>query len=118
MYFLKSCKIIGISISLDSIKPYYLYSTAHEKSPNHLAICFLIEKDLDNLKLSINTDELVANKGTSRSGTFIDIEELKRGQIGPIEEWSRVILSKLFGIEIEFENEQLAIPFSFVDSFA
>ena len=108
---------LGISISLDSIKPYYLYSTAHEKSTNHLAICFLIEKDLDNLKLSINTDELLTNKGTSKSGTFIDIEELKRGQIGPFEEWSKIILSKLFGAEIEFQNEQMAIPFSFDDRF-
>lgn len=104
---------LGISISLDSIKPYYLYSMDHEKSINHLAVCFLIEKDLDNLKLSINTDELVTNKGTSRSGTFIDIEKLKHGPFAPTEKWSQIILSKLFGIEVEFENEQLTLQFSF-----
>ncbi len=33
---------LGISVSLDGLSPYYIYSTAHEKSLNHLAICFLI----------------------------------------------------------------------------
>lgn len=107
---------LGISVSLNDLKPYYIYSTAHERSKNHLAVCFLIEKDLDGLKLSIDSYELMQNKGPSKSGTFMDIKKLCISEYMPSEEWSQLILSYLFNIQIESINqtEQLSLD-SFED---
>ncbi len=102
---------LGISVSLDGLTPYYIYSTAHEKSLNHLAVCFLIEKDVEGLKLSIDSYELVQNKGTSKSGTFMNLREITLPENIPTEEWSRLILSELFKIDAPIENhgEQLTL---------
>lgn len=102
---------LGISVSLDGLTPYYIYSTAHEKSLNHLAVCFLIEKDVEGLKLSIDSYELVQNKGTSKSGTFMNLREITLPENIPTEEWSRLILSELFKIDVPIENhgEQLTL---------
>ncbi|MEF9922853.1 MAG: hypothetical protein RR769_08025 [Anaerovoracaceae bacterium] len=102
---------LGIAVSLNEIKPFYIYSTAHEKSLNHLAVCFLIEKDLDGLKLSIDSYELVQNKGTSKSGTFMNLADISASENIPSEEWSRLILANIFGVSMKIESlgEQLTL---------
>lgn len=105
---------LGISISLDDIKPFYIYSISHVKSENHLAICFIIERDLDGLKLAINTDELMQNKGNSISGTYVNIDEFRKGNI-LVEDWSRNILLNVFDVSVERQNEQIAFHYSFSD---
>lgn len=89
---------IDILVSINEVQPHYIYSTAYDKSKNHLAICFLIEKELDDLKLSIDSHELILNKGTSRSGTFMSLDEIRNSKDLFAEEWSQLILSKLFDI--------------------
>ena len=70
---------------------------------------------MNGLKLAINSEELVKSKGGSRSGTYVKIEDFKEGKIGPIEEWSRLILSEVFNVTVQTHHEQLSIPYSFED---
>lgn len=89
---------LGVSISLDDINPYYIYTTDHPNSKQHLAICFLIEIDIDGLQLSIDSYELVQKRGTSKSGTFVSIHNFENPNYAPIESWTRLILKEIFNI--------------------
>ncbi|MGL4393152.1 MAG: hypothetical protein ACRCSK_06935 [Fusobacteriaceae bacterium] len=90
---------LGISIALDNIIPYYIYSTIPEKSSQHLAICFLIERDLEGLKLNLDPYELVQHKGKSKSGEFLFLKDIK--ELTPIEPWSKIILETIFNIDFK-----------------
>ena len=87
---------LGLSVCLDDINPQFIYSTDYKKSRNHLPVCFIIEKDLDSLSLSINSDELMQNRGKSKSGLFISVDKFRTEEYSPVEPWSRFILSTIF----------------------
>lgn len=84
---------IGISLSLDESQPFFIY-TPIGKSAKHVAICFVIQLDINNLKLKLDAYELTQRTGKTKSGTFVDVSEI----IDPIEyeEWSIEILNKVF----------------------
>ncbi len=85
---------LGLSISLDHINPFYIYSSSHSKSKNHLSVCFLIEKDIEGLCLSINPYELVQKRGSSKSGSLVSIDVFKTPEYAPVESWTRLVLRK------------------------
>lgn len=104
--FLSVCRItlkreikeeIGISIALKDVTPFYLYTPTNDRSKKHLAVCFVIPIDEDGIKLRLDPQELVLNKGKSKSGKFLDLEELQ--QHDDFEEWSRVILEQCFDVQ-------------------
>lgn len=93
---------IGISIALNNIEPFFLYSDKSTRSKNHIAVCFIISVDEDDIKLSLDPQELVLNKGKSKSGRFLPIDEIATEDL---EDWSKKILSYCFKIntpQIEF----------------
>ena len=89
---------IGISVALDEIIPLYIYTPTNEISSRHLAVCFLVSIDEDGLKLHLDPQELILNKGRSKSGRFFSLLELA-GE-SDYEEWSKEILRYCFDIEI------------------
>ena len=70
----------------------------NEISSRHLAVCFLVSIDEDGLKLHLDPQELILNKGRSKSGRFFSLLELA-GE-SDYEEWSKEILRYCFDIEI------------------
>lgn len=97
---------IGISIALNEIEPFFIYSEDNDKSKKHLAVCFFVMVDEDGIKLRLDSQELVLNKGKSKSGRFLDIKEvLKEAEL---ERWSRIILKTCFETGLQ-KNQQLSI---------
>lgn len=76
------------------------------KAKKHLAVCFFVMVDEDGIKLRLDSQELVLNKGKSKSGRFLDIKEvLKEAEL---ERWSRIILKTCFETGLQ-KNQQLSI---------
>ena len=97
---------IGISIALDEIVPFYIYTPTNERSRKHLAVCFFVSIDEDGLKLRLDSQELVLNKGKSKSGKFLPLLELAAES--DYEEWSVEILKHCFNIEVS-NNTQASL---------
>lgn len=88
---------LGISLSFDEIEPHLIYTPDSPKSKKHLAVCFLVEKnDIEDLRLRIDEEELILNRGSSKSGTFQDIAELVKKEGDHFEPWSIEIANNLF----------------------
>jgi len=96
---------VGISIALNEIAPFYIYSTNTDRSKHHLAICFVLEVDEEGLALHLDPQELILGRGKSKSGKFLKLEELQNER--ELEHWSKIILEICFSGEIE--NKQFSI---------
>lgn len=97
---------IGISIALDEIVPFYIYTPTNERSRKHLAVCFLVSIEEDGLKLHLDSQELILNKGKSKSGKFLPLRELAAES--DYEEWSVEILKYCFNVEVS-NNTQASL---------
>jgi len=98
---------LGISIAIDDIIPFIIYTPNTPKSKKHIGVCFFVETDIDDIKLKIDEKELILNRGKSESGHFLDISELKLKDSRFFEAWSIEILKQFFNIEIKsIQNEQ------------
>lgn len=95
---------IGISIALNDVEPFFIYTEDNEKSMRHLAVCFLVKLDEDGIKLRLDSQELVLNKGKSKSGRFLDIKEVLDLDL---EMWSKIILNECFSDKFG-KNQQLS----------
>lgn len=94
---------IGIAIALDNIKPFFIYSNDSNISTKHLALCFVATVDEDSIKLRLDSQELVLNKGKSKSGKLVDLDEI---QSYDLEDWSAQILKNYFNIN---KNGQISL---------
>ena len=98
---------IGISIALDGIQPFCIYTPSTPTSKKHMAICFIVDVD-KSIKLRLDPHELVLNKGTSKSGKFVSIDDISSCSL---ENWSTTILNDILGINIIKPKElQMSIP--------
>ena len=97
---------IGISLALNEIEPFMIYSKDNPKSKLHLAVCFFVLLDDEGVKLRLDPQELVQNKGKSKSGRFMSIEEICNET--ELESWSKTILDVCFGVSLE-QNYQISI---------
>lgn len=89
---------IGLSIALEEITPFYIYTPDSDVSARHIAVCFVVElDDLDNLRLTIDPYELTQNKGKSKSGTIQLISDLVNMSSDEFESWSHEIVRRCFG---------------------
>lgn len=86
---------IGISISFDEVKPFFVYCPTSDKSKKHIAICFVIAIDDTVIKLKMDSTELVQNKGRSKSGKFTSLDKIHELEL---EDWSKAILQHFFKI--------------------
>lgn len=94
---------IGISVALNNITPFYIYTINNDRSCRHLAVCFLIPVDEDSIKLHLDSHELVLNKGKSKSGRFLSLDDIVKED--SFEDWSKEILRHCFNIE-PLDNKQ------------
>lgn len=94
---------IGISIALNKITPTLIYSKKSDSSLKHLAVCFFISVDEDSIKFRLDSDELISNRGKSKSGKFVKIDEILQYDL---EEWSKLILKYYFNISFD---EQMSL---------
>lgn len=97
---------IGIEVALDNTLPLWIYTPNESNSKKHIALCFLIETDVETLKLRLDSEELIQNKGTSKSGRFHKIKDIVSNDSEKFEEWSELILKTFFG-EIISKNMTL-----------
>lgn len=93
---------IGISVVISSTEPYCIYLPS-KQNKKHIAICFLISVDDMSIKLRLDSQELVLNKGTSKSGRFIEIKEVALSN--NLEDWSKMILEHSFGINCNYPEQ-------------
>jgi len=93
---------IGISIALNGIRPFYIYTPTDERSKKHLAVCFLVPVDDEGIKLRLDSNELILNKGKSKSGRFLTISEICKER--DLEQWSIMILKHCFNVKYEPRN--------------
>lgn len=91
---------IGISVALNNITPFFLYSQECKTSLKHLAVCFIVPMDETSVKLRLDSHELVLNKGKSKSGKFLALNEIENLVM---EEWSYTILSQYFNTDCEIQ---------------
>lgn len=111
--FLSVCKMtlrreikeeLGISIALNGIEPFYIYTPSNTKSKKHLAVCFLIEVNADAMKLKLDPHELILTKGKSKSGKFLKIDDIVSNY--SLEDWSITILEYCF--KVNFNHGQMS----------
>lgn len=83
---------LGIAISLDNIRPDFIYVRDGSRSDLHMAVCFLIKEKKETVKVRMESEELFTNRGKSKSGTFTtpDIEDKN------LNSWGKIILDRYF----------------------
>jgi predicted NUDIX family phosphoesterase/thymidylate kinase len=96
---------LGLSIALDDITPFIIFTPDTPKSKQHMAICFLVEED-EGVKITIDKEELVLNRGKSESGQFLSLQELSQKDGKYFESWSAEVAKHFFKIAIEPSVEQ------------
>jgi thymidylate kinase len=84
-------------ISIGNQTPFLIYSPISKKSKKHLAVCFIIEMDLENKKFKPTRDEFIHKSSTSKSGTVVRTKELN-DMVSDFEPWSLSILSFVFNL--------------------
>lgn len=95
---------INESVSICATDPILIYANDNERSRRHLAICYIVEMDLDNKQFKITSDELTMKSGTSKSGKVMTPHELVSETL---EKWTIEILDKIFKIKYNINQEEL-----------
>lgn len=92
---------IGIDIG-SAEDPRCIWVRDGSRSENHLAIVFVIERNLDHIKVAIDDDEFVRweKKGTPGTGAIID-EQGIASHYEDLDSWSRNIASVFFNLTPE-----------------
>ena len=90
---------IGESLSIQDLQPFLIYSRSGN-SKKHLAVCFVIEMDLDNKKFKLTSDEFIMKTGTTKSGQVVDIADLINDSNNKLESWSNKIMEVVFKHEV------------------
>jgi predicted NUDIX family phosphoesterase len=104
---------IGESYYPKTLDPFLIYVPNSAKSKRHLAICFIIEEDLDNKKFKLTSDEFIMKTGpNNKSGHVIDLDELLTIETR-FEEWSINILNHVFNREFHPIQPSLFEDFDF-----
>lgn len=97
---------IGESIDLHNNTPFLIYKNDNEKSKQHLAICFVVEMDLEDKRFKLTSDEFVMKTGKSKSGHVLEIKEITKGD-EKFESWSIEILKKVFSKDVSKQKNIL-----------
>ena len=95
---------INESVSICATDPILIYANDNERSRRHLAICYIVEMDLDNKQFKITSDELTMKSGTSKSGKVMTPHEVASEAL---EKWTIEILDKVFKIKCNSNQEEL-----------
>lgn len=94
---------INETLTIGSQIPFLIYSPVSKKSKKHLAVCFIIEMDLDEKTFTPTREEFIHKSSSSRSGTVVSVKDLPE-MINEFEPWSLSILSHVFKISMTLFN--------------
>ena len=94
---------IGITVDLEALSPYIIYTPDLDKSRKHFAVCFVIQMDIDELNLRLDPAELRLTRGASKSGKFFSIGELVH-HVSELESWGIEILKEFFNVRLDQIN--------------
>lgn len=87
-------------IVITNEEAFLIYSDENDRSKKHLAICFILEMNLDDRKFTLNSDEFVQRRGKTNSGEVMSIENFKAQDAKhELEPWSKQILNRVFSIK-------------------
>lgn len=95
---------LSLTITVGNQEPFLIYSPVSSKSKKHLAICFIIEMDLENRKFHPTREEFIHKSPNSKSGTIVKVKDLPE-IIDEFEPWSLYILSHVFNMSMTLFNE-------------
>ncbi|WP_316347709.1 hypothetical protein [Desulfuromonas acetoxidans] len=73
-----------------------IWDRSNDKSRRHIAICFLLETNIDVLKIKLDRNEFVVG-GATTSGKIVDAYRISENS--DLEAWSRYILERIFNIK-------------------
>nr|VFK58308.1 MAG: Predicted phosphoesterase, NUDIX family [Candidatus Kentron sp. TC] len=73
--------------------PICIWDGSNDKSKKHLAMCYVMETDLDTLKPKIDKNEF-ANSGNTRSGKVLDVQKIEEIQ-DDLEAWGKIIFKNI-----------------------
>lgn len=90
---------IGEKISPENPKQFLIYTPDNPKSKKHLAICHIIEMDLEEKRFKLTSEEFIMKTGTTKSGHILKISEVLSGK-HKLESWSVTILKEVFNKEV------------------
>lgn len=96
---------IGIDIDSSDVNPHCLWLRDGTKSERHIAIVFVLERDIEEVKIVIDDDEFVRwqKKGTPGTGDIIDEKGLEEN-IDLLDTWSKNIVSNIVKINTKKER--------------
>jgi predicted NUDIX family phosphoesterase len=75
----------------DEINPLCIWTRSNEKSRKHLAVCFVLETDLDTLRTKLDENEFIPT-----SGKVFELDKMFSNH-DKLEEWGQIILKEMFG---------------------
>lgn len=92
---------IGIDIEAPSGDPYCVWVRDGSKSERHIAVVFLLERDIDEIKVVIDDDEFVRweKKGTPGTGDIIDEAGIK-ANLKSMDSWSKNIVQNIVNVPL------------------
>lgn len=82
----------------DEVNPLCIWVRSSEKSRKHLAICFIMETDFDNLRIKLDKNEFIPT-----SGKVFRLDKIFFNYDG-LEEWGQIILKEIFKYKLSKRN--------------
>ncbi|WP_155256224.1 hypothetical protein [Mesorhizobium loti] len=88
---------IGIDVDPSEDNPYCIWVRDGTKSENHLAVVFVIERDLQNTRITVDGEEMVRyeKKGVTGTGAILNTAQLLKRE--KIDSWTKNIIEKIIG---------------------
>lgn len=101
---------IGLDVDAEDLNPYCIW-VRDGRSNNHIAIVFIIERDIDQLKVMVDEDEFVRGEKKSflPTGTIANVAELKR-RASTLDSWSQNILENILRIDVATKKGKHSEP--------
>ncbi|MBI3233594.1 MAG: NUDIX domain-containing protein [Bacteroidetes bacterium] len=95
---------IGESIYFENSIPFLIYTPDSAKSKRHIAVCFIVETDLENKKYKLTSEEFVKNVKANKSGQALTLDELSKLEKN-FESWSVEILKFVFNLKVPYNKQ-------------
>ena len=93
---------LGIAVSVPERPEFCVWDSQSGSSRRHMAVCFVYEADMDNLKVRLDEFEFQGRSGKSRSGRVYQVSDLKGEDF---EAWSAAIMERIFGVGVMRQSE-------------
>jgi len=88
---------IGIDVDPSDDNPFCIWVRDGTKSENHLAVVFVIERDLQNTRVTVDGEEMVRyeKKGVTGTGAILNTSQILKRE--KIDSWTKNIIEKIIG---------------------